>query len=89
MSEGFGEKVLAWAVTMIVIVLFLGVPLWFACGGSPGLCERLCARHLGVESVEYIRTPAFGPPCECRDGSHATVWPWTRPIAWLTDPAEE
>ena len=89
MPEGFGEKVLGWALTMIVIVLFLGVPLWFACGGSPGLCERLCAPHLGVKSIEYIPTEGGGCPCKCRDGECLTVRPWTRPIAWLTDPAEE
>ena len=88
MSEGFGEKALGWAVTMIAIALFWGGPLGFTCGGSPGLCERLCARHLGVESVDYVVAPD-STPCECRDGSRPSVWPWTRPIAWLTDPAEE
>jgi hypothetical protein len=81
------EKVLVPAGVWVSGVLLLGL-VWFTCSGSPGLCERLCAPHGGVESVGFVSAQGHCS-CECQYRRCVEVWPWTRAVVWLTQPAEE
>jgi len=84
---------LAMAGLVVPLVPLLGV-WWFACAPSAGLCERLCP-PIGVRSMEWPSTAGQTSgetrmgACNCMEGSRVRVWPWSRAVAWLTDPAEE